>query len=147
MYKLFLGTFVFLLSTSLLFGQNTHKADDIIGVWLSEKKDGKIEIYKSGNKYFGKLIWGNAMFESDGVTSKKDVNNKDQKLKTRNLKDLIILTGFIFNDDVWDNGQIYDPQVGKLYSCTMKLKNSILKIHGYVGISLFGRTSEWTRIQ
>ena len=147
MKKIFLGTLALLLSTSFLFAQNTNKADNIIGVWLSEKKDGRIEIYKSGNKYFGKLIWGNAMFEADGVTSKKDVNNKDQKLKARNLKDLVILTDFVFDNDIWEKGKIYDPQVGKLYSCTMKLKDNILKIRGYVGISLFGRTSEWTRIK
>ena len=34
------------------------------------------------------------MFESDGVTSKKDINNSDVKLKTRNLKDLVILIDF-----------------------------------------------------
>lgn len=147
MKNIFFGTLILLFSTSFLSGQNTNQADKITGIWLSEKKDGKIEIYKSGNKYFGKLIWGNTMFEKDGVTSKKDVNNTDAKLKTRNLKDLIILTGFVFDDGVWNGGKIYDPQVGKIYSCTMKLKNNILNIRGYVGIALFGRTSEWTRIK
>jgi uncharacterized protein (DUF2147 family) len=147
MKKILLATIVLLLSTSFLFGQNTVKQDGILGVWLSEQKDGKIEIYKSGNKFFGKLIWGNEMFEADGKTSKKDTKNTDEKLRTRNLKDLILLSDFVYEDNTWTGGKIYDPQTGKTYSCTMKLKNNVLNIRGYVGISLFGRTSEWTKIK
>jgi uncharacterized protein (DUF2147 family) len=147
MKKIILAAIFMICSSSLLFAQNSTNANEIVGVWLSEKKDGKVEIFKQGDKYFGKLFWGKTMFENDGITSKKDVNNTDAKLKNRNLKDLIILTNFVFDDGVWNGGKIYDPEVGKTYSCTMKLKNNILKIRGYVGISLFGRTSEWTRIK
>jgi uncharacterized protein (DUF2147 family) len=136
-----------LFSTLSLSAQNTNKADDIIGIWLSENKNGKVEIYKAGNKYYGKLIWGKTMYEADGTTSKKDVKNSDVSLRTRKLKDLIILTDFVFEDNVWTDGKIYDPQAGKLYSCTMKLKANTLNIRGYVGISLFGRSSAWTRIK
>ncbi len=140
--------FSLLLTNSIsLSAQETKKSDAILGIWLSENKDGKVEIYQQGNKYFGKLIWGKDMFESDGVTSKKDTKNTDANLKNRNLKDLVILTNFVFEDGVWSGGKIYDPQVGKLYSCSMKLENNVLNIRGYVGISLFGRTSEWTRIK
>lgn len=144
---------ILFLCISLLFSalfvsaQNTNKADDIIGIWLSENKNGKVEIYKAGNKYHGKLIWGKTMYEADGITSKKDVKNSDTSLRGRKLKDLIILTDFVFEDNVWTDGKIYDPQAGKLYSCTMKLKANTLNIRGYVGISLFGRSSAWTRIK
>ncbi len=87
------------------------------------------------------------MYEADGITSKKDVKNSDASLRGRKLKDLIILTDFVFEDNVWTDGKIYDPQAGKLYSCTMKLKANTLNIRGYVGISLFGRSSAWTRIK
>ena len=87
------------------------------------------------------------MFEADGRTSKKDVKNSDINLRTRKLKDLIMLTDFVFENNVWSGGKIYDPQAGKLYSCTMKLKANTLNIRGYVGISLFGRSSQWTRIK
>ena len=147
MKKIILIAFTMICSSTFLLGQKTTNANGILGIWLSEKKDGKVEIYKQGDKYFGKLIWGKTMFETDGLTSKKDVNNTDLKLKTRNLKDLIILTDFIFNDGVWSEGKIYDPEVGKTYSCTMKLKSNVLNIRGYIGISLFGRSSEWTRVK
>jgi uncharacterized protein (DUF2147 family) len=124
----------------------TSGGDRILGVWLSENKDGKIEVYKSGSKYFGKLIWGKKMYEADGTTSRKDVENKNEKLRSRNLKDLVMLTNFTYDDNAWDGGEIYDPYSGKTYSCTLKLKEGKLNIRGYVGVSLFGRTSVWERV-
>ena len=147
MKKILFGVIAILFLIRVVSAQSTNKADDIIGIWLSEEKNGKIEIYKSGYKYYGKLIWGKTMFEADGRTSKKDVKNSDINLRTRKLKDLIMLTNFVFQDNVWSGGKIYDPQAGKLYSCTMKLKANTLNIRGYVGISLFGRSSQWTRIK
>ena len=147
MEKNLVGVIALLFSIQFVSAQSTNKADDIIGIWLSEKKNGKVEIYKLGYKYYGKLIWGKTMFEADGKTSKKDVKNSDINLRTRKLKDLIILTDFVFEDNVWTGGKIYDPQAGKVYSCTMKLKANTLNIRGYVGISIFGRSSEWNRIK
>lgn len=128
-----------------LFAQSA--GDKILGIWLSEDKDGKIEIYKSGNKYYGKLIWGKTMFEADGKTSRKDDKNADAKLRNRNLKDLVILADFTYDDGEYSGGEIYDPKSGKTYRCNMKLEGEKLDIRGYVGISWFGRTSVWTRAQ
>ena len=147
MKKTLFGLIALLSSTLFVSAQNTNKADGIIGTWLSEKKNGKVEIYKTGDKYYGKLIWSKTMFEADGATSKKDVKNSDASLRSRKLKDLIILKDFVFEDNVWTDGKIYDPEAGKVYSCTMKLKGNTLNIRGYVGISLFGRSSVWTRIK
>ena len=43
-----------ILLNNFLLSQNSN---DIIGIWLNEEKDAKIEIYKSENLFFGKLIW------------------------------------------------------------------------------------------
>jgi uncharacterized protein (DUF2147 family) len=145
MKKTYLILVLITLSFSNIIAQNIA-ADKIIGIWLSQEKDGKIEIYKTGNSYFGKLIWGKTMYKSDGKTSNKDVKNKDEKLRTRNLKDLIMLKDFEYQDGVWDDGEIYDPFTGKTYSCTMKLENGKLNIRGYIGISLLGRTAIWERV-
>ena len=123
----------------------TLEADKILGVWLSENKTAKIDVYKSDGKYFGKLVWGKTMYEPNGTTSRKDVKNKDEKLRSRNLKDLIMLYDFTYHDGAWNDGQIYDPYSGKTYSCTLKLKDSKLNIRGYIGVSLFGRTSVWEK--
>lgn len=139
----------FFITTALLIAVITAHAqsegDKILGLWLSENKDGKIEVYKSGDKYYGKLVWGKTMYEADGRTSRKDEKNDDEKLRSRNLKDMVILTDFNFDDGQYKGGKIYDPQSGNTYSCNMKLKDDKLSIRGYVGISLFGRSSSWTR--
>ncbi len=89
---------------------------------------------------------GKTIFEADGVTSKKDTKNTDEKLRTRNLKDLVMLTDFVYEDGEWTDGKIYDPKSGKTYSSTIKLQGNTLSLRGYVGISLLGRTSVWTRV-
>lgn len=137
---------VFLCATMATFAQ-AAEGDKILGIWLSENKNGKIQIYKAGDKYFGKLIWGKTMFEADGVTSRKDTKNSDASLRNRNLKDLVILTNMEYDDGEWTDGKVYDPEKGKTYSCTMKLNGNQLNLRGYVGVSLLGRTSVWTRIQ
>jgi len=138
----------FLLIT-LLFSTHVLLAQDkILGNWLSEEKDGRIEIYKTGDKYFGKLVWGKDLVEADGKTPIKgrtDTKNSDPNLRSRPILGLVLLTNFTYKDGEWSGGKIYDPKSGKTYSCTMKLKGDKLEIRGYVGISMFGRTTVWTR--
>jgi uncharacterized protein (DUF2147 family) len=115
--------------------------DAVLGEWLAESKDGKVLIYKQGEKYFGKISWG-----KDG--DKKDVNNPEEKLRTQAIIGLVILKGFEFTGKAWEDGTIYDPKSGKTYSSTIKMKKpNELEIRGYVGISLLGRTTTWTRVK
>jgi uncharacterized protein (DUF2147 family) len=131
----------FLMFSFAVMSRIQESADDVVGIWLSEKKDGRIQIYKGTNgKYYGKLIWGAHMYEADGKTSRLAKNGKP-------FKDLVMLQDFEYADGVWENGTIYDPEEGKTYDCRIKKKNNTLEIRGYVGISLFGRTTVWTRFQ
>jgi len=66
-----------------------QKENEIVGLWLSEPRDAKIQIFKSSNnKYYGKLIWGARMYEKDGKTSRLAKNGKP-------FKDLLMLQEFI----------------------------------------------------
>jgi uncharacterized protein (DUF2147 family) len=134
---------VLIISTSKIFAQ-TPAADRVLGNWLNAEKDARIEIYKTGSKYYGKIIWGKNIFNPDG-SSRTDLKNPNEKLKSRLLLNLVILTNFTYDDGEWNGGKIYDPKNGKTYSCFMKLDGSNLKIKGYIGITLLGRTTIWTR--
>ncbi len=47
---------IILLFSANIFSQT--KADDITGIWLTcGKEPAKIQIYKTNEKYFGKIIW------------------------------------------------------------------------------------------
>ena len=46
----------------------------------------------------------------------------------------------------WSGGTIYDPDSGHTYSCHLELlEANKLKLRGYFGVSLLGRTQIWTR--
>jgi len=122
------------------------KTDDIVGVWLtSGKEPAKIQIYKSGQKYYGKIVWLKNPLNNG--KPRFDANNPDKSKRNQPIIGLNILWGFEFDgDDEWTNGKIYDPESGKTYSCILSLKNNAtLKVRGYVGLSLLGRTETWTR--
>lgn len=140
MKKITLLLLFFILSALTVTAQTNPNA--IIGLWLSPKKDTKIEIYQRSGKFYGKIIWGSG-------TEIKDLKNPDKSLRDRDLVGLDILTDFVFDGkDTWQSGTIYDPREGKTYSCKMSLKGqNSLNIRGFVGISLFGRTEIWDRIK
>lgn len=135
----------FFLITMLLTTKIFAQADKVLGVWLNAEKDAKVEIYKTGDKYFGKIVWGQNIYEPDGKTVRTDIKNPDPKLRSRPLLNLVLLTNFKYDDGEWNDGKIYDPKSGKTYSCIMRFKGSNLEIKGYVGITLLGRTTVWTR--
>lgn len=121
--------------------------DDILGMWLNSNGNGHIQIYKEGDKYFGKIQW---LKEPNGPKGnpKLDVNNPDEKLRTKPILGLVILNNFKFDDGEWTGGRVYDPQNGKDYKCNIKLKDpNTLNVRGYVGFSMLGRTEVWTRIK
>jgi len=114
-------------------------ADQIAGLYWSPKKDAKIEIYKKGELYFGKSVWV--------ANPRKDDKNPNKTLKTRDVLGIELLTNFSYDDGVYNSGRIYDPESGKTYDCKMTLIGNDLKVRGYIGISLFGRTELFQRIK
>ncbi len=126
------------------------KSDDILGVWMNEDKDANVEIYKEGDKYYGKIVWLLNPIDEETNKPKLDDENADESLRDRPVMGLLLLKDFVFDgDDEWEDGEIYDPKNGKTYSCYMEFEDeddmNTLKIRGYIGISLLGRTTYWTR--
>jgi uncharacterized protein (DUF2147 family) len=142
MKKMMVLAAVLFTSFTALFAQN---ADVVKGVWLNDDKDAKVEIYKTGDKYFGKIVWTQNMYEADGKTLKKDAKNSNEQLRERTILNMVILSGFTYNDGEWTGGEIYDPKSGKTYKSKMKLKANNLEVRGYVGSPMFGKTTTWTK--
>lgn len=140
MKKLLSLLVVSLLTVNYLSAQEVAK-DAVLGEWLSESKDGRVQVYKQGEKFFGKIVWG-----KDGT--RKDVKNPDEKLRSQNIVGAVILKGFNFTGKAWEDGTIYDPNNGKTYSSTMKMTDAnTLSIRGFIGFSLLGRSTVWTRVK
>lgn len=113
----------------------------IEGQWLTSDKKGVIEIYQKDNLFFGKIVGGEK--RGDGL----DQKNPDEKLRTREILGLTIMTNLKKDGDEFTGGKIYDPDSGSTYSCKLKLeKPNTLTLRGYLGIALFGRSETWTRV-
>lgn len=133
---------------------NNKEGDRILGVWATEKAEAHVEIAKGDKGYKGTIVWLKEPFYSESDSAgragevKKDTENPDTSLRDRSIVGLQIMEGFEYSgNDRWTSGTIYDPENGKTYECRMKLTpEGALKVRGYVGVSLFGRTSVWTPV-
>lgn len=123
-----------------------QESDAVLGIWLTQDKDSKVEIYKKNNKYHGKIVW--LKEPNKNGKPKVDDKNPDESKHNRPIMGLVIMVNFEYDEDfVWEDGEIYDPKNGKTYSCKMTLSKdkNTLDVRGYIGISLIGRTAIWTR--
>lgn len=127
------------LNLGMAYAQSN--ADRVIGTYITETKEGKIEIFKESNKYYGKIIWRK--------DARKDTENPDEKLQNRSVIGLIFMSDFTFNGkNVWVDGTVYSIDNGNTYSGKMWLENQgkTLKMRGFLGISLLGRTATLNRL-
>ena len=93
---------ILVLCTVMAFAQ-TNDADRILGTYLSENKTGKVEVTKQNGKYIGTLVW-------TSIAGAKDEKNPDASLKKRTLKGVVILKDMTYDNGIWKNGTIYDPE-------------------------------------
>jgi uncharacterized protein (DUF2147 family) len=128
-------------------------ADDILGVWDNQEKNAKIELFKCGENYCGKIVWlkepNYPEGSEEGVpgTPKLDNKNSDPDLRKTPRLGLAIVRDFVHaGGNKWVDGKVYDPKNGKTYSGKMTLvAPNQLEMRGFIGISLLGRTATWTR--
>lgn len=140
-----LARFCFLLFFSLSVNILAKaQADPIEHTWYNEAKTGKVQIYKARDgKFYGKIVWLKEP-NRDGKP-KLDISNPNKSKRNEPVMGLLVLKSFKkTGEGVYEDGTIYDPKNGKTYDCTMKLKDNVLDVHGYVMISLIGRSEKWT---
>ncbi len=149
--------FMFIVLTGVLLAAASSFAagpDDILGLWNTEKKDARIEIYKCGAKYCGKIAWLKEPTypagSKEGVpgTPILDHNNPNPELRKKPLVGSPILIDFSFaGDSLWKDGKIYNANNGKMYSGKLTLMSpEQLNVRGFIlGIPLFGGSTTWTR--
>ncbi|OGW45632.1 MAG: hypothetical protein A2Y66_07855 [Nitrospirae bacterium RBG_13_41_22] len=131
-----------LFTATNVFAQNS---DAVVGEWYTAEGTSIMEIYKCDDLYCGKIVWLKKPKNEEGK-DKVDTKNPDETKRNRKLMGLEILWGFKYKgENQWEGGKIYDPKNGKTYSCKIKLEGNELKVRGFVGFSLFGRTTIWTK--
>ena len=82
-------------------------AQSVVGKWVTEGGDSQVEIYQSGDKLNGKIVW---LKKGDGQL---DVHNPDKKLQSRKLVGVNILTGLTKKGDKWEGGRSTTPRTAR----------------------------------
>ncbi|TYZ05950.1 DUF2147 domain-containing protein [Hymenobacter lutimineralis] len=144
--KIQLTAILLLVTLTLALAGRATNPDAVLGVWKNGEGTGMVQIYKKGDKYFGRIVWLKVPNNPDG-TPRTDVNNPDESKRKVPLKGLENMRGFSYSgDNKWESGSIYDPKNGSDYSCEMTLVDeNTLEVRGFIGVSLFGRTDVWKR--
>jgi len=137
------------LSINIQYTMLAQSAEAVVGEWYTSEERAKIEVYNCGEAYCGKIVWLKEPNNPDGST-KLDKENPDETLRDRPIVGTNILQNLEYDGDGdYEDGEIYDPESGKTYSCLMRLKEDgkVLEVRGYIGISLMGRTEKWTKVK
>ena len=142
--KKLIATSIALIVCVHVFAQKINE-DIVLGTWLTGSGKGKVQIYKTGVEYNGKIVWLKEPNNDQGKP-KMDKHNPDKAKQTEPTLGLNMLKGFVFNDGKWIDGTIYDPENGKTYSCKITYRDGKLDVRGYMGISLIGRTDTWFKV-
>ncbi|WP_233899795.1 DUF2147 domain-containing protein [Tenacibaculum piscium] len=139
MKKLFLSILILMITTSM-------NSQSIFGEWENRNEetntvDSVIKVYEKDGKAFAKII------KITDENRQKAVCDKCKgKRKNTPILGMNILTGLQKDGKEWSGGTIVDPKNGKEYKCYIELENTDkLKIRGYIGFAVFGRTAYWHR--
>lgn len=116
------------------------QADPVHGFWLTENQRAIVEIRPCGATVCGRLAWMAEPNDADGKP-KTDVADNT-------LCGLELIGSFMQSrPGSWSDGYIYNPRDGGRYSAWLEVKDrDRLEVHGYVGLSLFGKSQIWTRL-
>jgi uncharacterized protein (DUF2147 family) len=135
-------TIAFLLVTSIFYSQS------IVGKWKTiDDESGKaksvIEIYEKSGKIYGRVV--EILEASHRKELCQDCSGEDAD---KPIMGLTIIKGLTKDGDEYNGGKILDPRNGKLYKCLIVLEEKDkLKVRGYIGFSLIGRTQYWYRVK
>lgn len=133
---------LFILTLSI-----TANGQTIVGQWetyddKTKEKKAIIEIYQANSLYFAKIV--------KSFTGEKNTRCETCKgtKKNKPIIGLVIIENIKKDGNEFNGGSILDPENGETYKCYLKLiNNNKLKVRGYLGVSIFGRTQYWIRKQ
>lgn len=131
----------------LLFFSITMNSQSIVGKWKTiddETGESKsiVELFLKSGKMYAKVV------EVLDIANKNSLCQKcSGEDKNKPILGLTIIKGLSKEGAEYTSGEILDPKNGKLYKCAISLESKDkLKVRGYIGFSLLGRTQYWHRV-
>jgi len=129
-------------------------ADDLsspVGYWRTiddstGKPRGIVKIEEVNGELVGHVV---KVFPRPGEEENPVCVKCKGELKGKRAIGMRVLWGMRKDGDEWSGGYVMDPDNGETYKGYVKLISSgrKLKLRGYIGISLFGRSQEWVRLE
>jgi len=138
-----------LFLTTLPLTAGASRADRAVGLWWAEGGAAQVEIAPCAEGLCGHVVWLRSPFDENGCPM-RDSRNPDPTLRDRELVGIELLRGLrpSQSQERWTDGDIYDPTSGHRYRAVISLDGpDRLRVRGYVGIELLGRTTTWIRVQ
>lgn len=145
-----LHTLAFALSLAALTASaDESRLNSPVGAWRTiDDKTGTtrsiVQIYEQEGELFARVERDLAAPDSNRICTKCKDDRKDQP-----LVGLVFMRHMKSDDDQYTGGDILDPDNGAVYKCKLRLEDGgrKLKVRGFIGFSLFGRTQTWVREQ
>ena len=123
----------------------------ILGRWKTfSDKNGKLESIVRITEVEGELRGTiEAIFPEPNEDPDPKCDNCPDEFKGKPVRGLAFLWGFRREGSLFGSGKILDPEEGSVYSARIELADGgrTLKVRGYIGIPLFGRTQTWRRFE
>jgi uncharacterized protein (DUF2147 family) len=119
------------------------------GYWKTIDDDGKtaksvLQLWFDQGKLQGRIV---KLFLKQGDNPDPVCEKCSGANKNKKVIGMQILFSLSKDKDEWSGGTILDPESGNTYKCYVQVLDGgkKLKVRGYVGISLLGRTQYWFR--
>jgi uncharacterized protein (DUF2147 family) len=134
----------------LLFAQGAAGTPSAVGVWRQVDEAGNVgalvAITEEGGVFKGRL---SQLFLDPGDDPNPICKKCPGDKLNQPLLGLVFIDGMKQSGLDYDGGTILDPETGNVYRARMRLNPSgtELTVRGYLGLSIFGRSQTWTRVE
>jgi uncharacterized protein (DUF2147 family) len=83
-------------------------ADQILGRWLFPSQGSSVELYRSGDRYFGRVV---------------DVSPAGER-QMGLVKDQLIMKNLTFDGSAWTGGELINPKTGNRFGVELSMRDS-----------------------
>jgi len=142
---------IFVFTTLVLFFVSWSAAESPVGKWKTiDDQTGEaksiINIREENGEIFGTI---EALFRKPEQNPNPLCTRCRGSLRNQPVIGLTILKNLKQDGGEWNGGTVLDPENGNTYRCEIEVVDggARLKVRGFIGVSLLGRTQYWLRAE
>ncbi|WP_061288650.1 DUF2147 domain-containing protein [Azotobacter vinelandii] len=135
---------------AVLLAAGAASGDPLSGLWMiRDQRTGEpralVRIDRQGDEYRGTIEKGLRGPNAESPYC----DNCEGERRGKPLLGMTILSGVKRRGEVYEDGEILDPDSGKVYDCRLSLREGgrQLQVRGFIGTPLIGETRTWYRVE